>query len=191
MNTLYPIFIKPENITILIVGGGNVALEKLTYLYKSSPQAIVTMVSPMFREDTLKFIKDKKVTLIKQPYESMFLQGHHLVIATTDSKEVNAQVSIEAKQAGILVNIADTPHLCDFYLGSIVTKGHLKIGISTQGKSPTFAKRMREWLEAILPEDMDETLLKLNEFRSRLKGDFSMKLKKMNEVTESFIQKIE
>ncbi len=59
MNNLYPIFIKPENIRILIVGGGFVALEKLTFLYKSSPEAMVTLVSPMIREETLAFIADK------------------------------------------------------------------------------------------------------------------------------------
>lgn len=187
MNTLYPIFIKPENIRILIVGGGNVALEKLTFLYKSSPQAIVTLVSPMIRPETLDFIEDKEVTIINEKYKPVFLKGHQLVIATTDDKEVNKQVSAEARKEGILVNIADTPDLCDFYLGGIVTKGHLKIAISTQGKSPTFAKRMREWLEAIIPAEIDESIQNLYAVRNKLRGDFSAKLKRMDEITASFI----
>jgi precorrin-2 dehydrogenase/sirohydrochlorin ferrochelatase len=189
MNDLYPIFIKPENIRILIVGGGNVALEKLTFLYKSSPQAIVTLVSPMIRPETLDFIADKEVTIINEKYTSVFLKGHQLVIATTDDKEVNKQVSEEARKEGILVNIADTPALCDFYLGGIVTKGHLKIAISTKGKSPTLAKRMREWLEYIIPDEIDDSLHKLNEFRRRIKGDFVLKLKRMDEITDAFIHK--
>jgi len=191
MNNLYPIFIKPENIRILIVGGGFVALEKLTFLYKSSPEAMVTLVSPMIREETLAFIADKEVTIINEKYASVFLKGHQLVIATTDDKDVNKKVSKDAQKEGILVNIADTPHLCDFYMGSIVTKGHLKMAISTKGKSPTFAKRMREWLEYIIPDEIDESLGKLNDFRSRIKGDFVLKLKRMDEVTNAFITKKE
>ena len=189
MNNLYPIFIKPENIRILIVGGGFVALEKLTFLFKSSPQAIVTLVSPMVRDETMAFIADKEVTIINEKYTSVFLKGHQLVIATTDDKEVNVKVSQDAQKEGILVNIADTPHLCDFYMGSIVTKGHLKIAISTKGKSPTLAKRMREWLEFIIPDEIDDSLHKLNEFRSRIKGDFVLKLKRMDEITDAFIHK--
>jgi precorrin-2 dehydrogenase/sirohydrochlorin ferrochelatase len=189
MNDLYPIFIKPENIRILIVGGGFVALEKLTFLFKSSPQAIVTLVSPMVRDETMAFIADKEVTIINEKYTSVFLKGHQLVIATTDDKEVNVKVSQDAQKEGILVNIADTPHLCDFYMGSIVTKGHLKIAISTKGKSPTLAKRMREWLEFIIPDEIDDSLHKLNEFRSRIKGDFVLKLKRMDEITDAFIHK--
>ena len=109
------------------------------------------------------------------------------MIATTDDKEVNKQVSAEARKEGILVNIADTPDLCDFYLGGIVTKGHLKIAISTQGKSPTFAKRMREWLEAIIPAEIDESIQNLYAVRNKLRGDFSAKLKRMDEITASFI----
>jgi precorrin-2 dehydrogenase/sirohydrochlorin ferrochelatase len=189
MNDLYPIFIKPENIRILIVGGGFVALEKLTFLFKSSPQAIVTLVSPMVRDETMAFIADKEVTIINEKYASVFLKGHQLVIATTDDKEVNVKVSMDAQKEGILVNIADTPHLCDFYMGSIVTKGHLKIAISTKGKSPTLAKRMREWLEFIIPEEIDDSLHKLNKFRDRIKGDFVLKLKRMDEITDAFIHK--
>ena len=189
MNDLYPIFIKPENIRILIVGGGFVALEKLTFLFKSSPQAIVTLVSPMVRDETMAFIADKEVNIINEKYTSVFLKGHQLVIATTDDKEVNVKVSQDAQKEGILVNIADTPHLCDFYMGSIVTKGHLKIAISTKGKSPTLAKRMREWLEFIIPDEIDDSLHKLNEFRSRIKGDFVLKLKRMDEITDAFIHK--
>ena len=189
MNDLYPIFIKPENIRILIVGGGFVALEKLTFLFKSSPQAIVTLVSPMVRDETMAFIADKEVTIINEKYTSVFLQGHQLVIATTDDQEVNVKVSKDAQKEGILVNIADTPHLCDFYMGSIVTKGHLKIAISTKGKSPTLAKRMREWLEFIIPDEIDDSLHKLNKFRDRIKGDFVLKLKRMDEITDAFIHK--
>jgi precorrin-2 dehydrogenase/sirohydrochlorin ferrochelatase len=81
------------------------------------------------------------------------------------------------------VNVADTPDLCDFYLSSVVRKGDLKIAISTNGKSPTFAKRFREILEDILPESLQETLDNLKDLRDKLKGDFSSKVDMLNEIT--------
>ena len=82
-----------------------------------------------------------------------------------------------------LLNVADTPELCDFYLASIVQKGNLKIAISTNGLSPTGAKRIKESLNDALPDSLDQILLNLNHLRSKLKGDFAYKIKKMNEAT--------
>ena len=87
-----------------------------------------------------------------------------------------------------MVNVTDTPDQCDFYMGGIVTKGDLKIGISTNGKSPTLAKRMRQWLEEILPEVIDPLLETLRKYRKKLKNDFEYKVKEMNKVTESLIK---
>jgi siroheme synthase (precorrin-2 oxidase/ferrochelatase) len=111
-----------------------------------------------------------------------------LVIAATDFKEVNLAVHAAAKQARRLTNIADTPSLCDFYLGSIVTRGPLKIAISTNGQSPTFAKRFRQFLEAELPDFETTNLLdNLKVFRDRLTGDFRAKVRQLNAVTNSLL----
>ena len=112
-----------------------------------------------------------------------------MVIAATDDKKVNLQIRNEAKERFLLVNVADTPALCDFYLGGIVTKGNLKIAISTNGKSPTTAKRLRQLLEEVLPEEIDDLLDNLNAYRDTLKGDFEYKVKAMNEVTEALVKK--
>jgi len=188
MNTLYPIFIKAHQLQFLIVGGGYVALEKLEFLYKSSPEAQVTMVAPFVRAETLEFIKDKPVKVILKKYRRRFLKNKNIVIATTDSPEVNLRVNKDCKARHILVNVADTPDQCDFYMGGIVTKGNLKIGISTNGKSPTLAKRIRQWLEEILPEEIDPLLETLRKYRKTLKNDFEYKVKEMNKVTESLIK---
>ena len=87
-----------------------------------------------------------------------------------------------------MVNVADTPDLCDFYMGGIVTKGNLKVAISTNGKSPTVAKRLRQWLEAVLPDEIDDLLETLRQYRKTLKGDFDYKVKAMNEVTKNLIK---
>ncbi|TAG65794.1 MAG: bifunctional precorrin-2 dehydrogenase/sirohydrochlorin ferrochelatase, partial [Runella slithyformis] len=99
-------------------------------------------------------------------------------------KSVNQQVQQDCKARKILVNVADTPDLCDFYLSSVVKKGDLKIAISTNGKSPTFAKRFREVLEEILPDSLQETLDNLVAIRNKLRGDFQDKLEKLNEITK-------
>lgn len=190
MNHLYPVFLKVHELNLLLVGGGNVGTEKLEFLLKSSPQAKVTAVAREFNADFLKLASDKaSVTMIEDTYEKKYLEDKHLVIAATDDKAVNLQIRNEAKEKFILVNVADTPDLCDFYLGGIVTKGNLKVAISTNGKSPTAAKRLRQMLEEVLPEELDELLENLNAYRDTLKGDFEYKVKAMNEITEGFVKK--
>ena len=183
MNSLFPIFLKAEQMTILVVGGGNVGLEKVTAILKNSPKSKIKLVAPEIRSEIQELAQTYDIQLYFDKYDERFLDDINLVIAGTNFKEVNLQVHLDCKKRNILVNIADTPELCDFYLSSVVTKGDLKIGISTNGKSPTFAKRIREMLEEILPENLQETLDNLNEIRNKLKGDFEYKVKKMNEIT--------
>jgi precorrin-2 dehydrogenase / sirohydrochlorin ferrochelatase len=183
MNNLFPIFLKAENLRFLIVGGGNVGLEKLEALLSNSPKATVTLIAPLIKEEIVELSKNHNLTLIFKPYKKNYLTDKDIVLVGTDSKEVNLEVQNDCKEAGILVNVADTPKLCDFYLGSVVKKGDLKIGISTNGKSPTFAKRFREILEDILPNNLQETLDNLQAIRDKLKGDFQYKVQKLNEIT--------
>ncbi len=184
---LCPIFLKTKQLQILIVGGGYVALEKLSFIFKSSPNSCVTIVSPMIREETAQFINGKKIIYLKDYYNKSHLANKHMVITTTDSPEVNKKVFEDCREQHILVNVADIPSQCNFYMGSIVTKGNLKIGISTNGKSPTFAKRFRQWLENFLPEQIDDILNKLYIYRSKIKGDFEQKVEAMNKATENLI----
>jgi precorrin-2 dehydrogenase/sirohydrochlorin ferrochelatase len=188
MNTLYPIFLKTEQLAVLVVGGGYVALEKLQFLFKSSPNARVTLLAPMVRAETKAFIEDKSVRVIKGTYRRKYLRKKHLVIATTDQTKVNERIYQDCRRKYILVNVADNPPLCDFYMGGIVTKGNLKLAISTNGKSPTLAKRLRQWLEAFLPEETDALLEKLYVYRNSLKGDFEQKVRAMNKLTEKLLE---
>ena len=187
-NELYPIFLKVDQLNVLIVGGGNVGLEKLSFLLKSSPGANVTVVSETFLDALVVLAEDHKVNLVKGSYESSHLIGRQLVIAASGNKDVNIQIYKDAKRRNILVNVADTPDYCDFYLGGIVTKGNLKIAISTNGKSPTMAKRLRQLLEEVIPEDINLLLGNLNIYRKTLKGDFNDKVIHLNRLTEDFIK---
>ena len=188
-NNLYPIFLKTKNLNVLIVGGGFVAEEKLKFLLKSSPDAHVTMVSPMFREDTFELAKKGCVTLIDAVYNKIYLQGKHIVVATTDIPEVNVQVWKDCRAEAKLVNVADNPPYCDFYMGGIVTKGNVKVAISTNGKSPTTAKRLRQFFEDVIPENIDDLVKNLNEYRKTIKGNFEEKVETLNEFTKGLIEK--
>ncbi len=190
-NNLYPIFLKPETLNVLIVGGGFVAEEKLTFLLKSSPDARVVMVAPLFREGTLELAKKGDVTLIKSTYKKSHLKGKHIVIATTDVPEINEKIYKHCRKRSILVNVADNPPYCDFYMGGIVTKGHVKVAISTNGKSPTMAKRLRQFFEDVIPEDINDLVENLNEYRKSIQGDFEEKVETLNEFTKGIIAKKE
>ena len=117
VNNLYPIFLKTKNLHVLIIGGGFVAEEKLTFLLKSSPDANVLMVSPMFREGTKALAKKGNVQLVYKKYHRRYLKGKHIVVATTDLPEVNEKVYKDCRRRSILVNVADNPPFCDFYMG--------------------------------------------------------------------------
>ena len=190
-NNLYPIFLKTNKLQVLIVGGGFVAEEKLHFLTKSSPDAQVTLVSPMFREDTLKLAKQFDLELITDFYDPKYLKGKHLVVATTDKPELNIQIYEDCRAQDKLVNVADNPPYCDFYMGGIVTKGNVKVAISTNGKSPTTAKRLRQFFEEVIPDNINELVQNLNTYRKTLKGDFEYKVDKMNEVTKTLVNKNE
>lgn len=190
-NNLYPVFLKVKNLNVLIVGGGNVAEEKLTFLTKSSPNAKVTMVSPMFREGTIELAKKHCVTMVTDVYKEKYLDGRHIVIATTEVPEVNIQVWKDCRAQAKLVNVADNPPYCDFYMGGIVTKGNVKIAISTNGKSPTTAKRLRQFFEEVIPENVDDLVKNLNEYRKTIKGDFEEKVETLNDFTKGLIAKKE
>lgn len=188
-NNLYPIFLKTNQLNILIVGGGYVALEKLNFLLKSSPDANVKLVAPFFRPETLEFANLNDVKLIKSEYHSKFLVGQHIVIATTDKDEVNIKIYQDCKSHNILVNVADNPPFCDFYMGGIVTKGNVKIAISTNGKSPTTAKRLRQFFEDVIPDNVDDLVKNLNTYRKTIKGNFEKKVSTLNKITEGLIKK--
>ncbi|TDD99182.1 precorrin-2 dehydrogenase/sirohydrochlorin ferrochelatase family protein [Flavobacterium cellulosilyticum] len=189
-NELYPIFLKLHNLNVLIVGGGNVGLEKLSFMLKSSPNANVEVVATQFLPELEALVKNHpSVKLTKAKFKKKMLKKRHMVIACTDDLKVNKRVYDLSRRRYLICNIADTPPLCDYYLGGIVTKGNVKIAISTNGKSPTTAKRLREFFEEVIPEDINKMVENLNEYRKTLKGNFENKVQRMNEITQALKNK--
>lgn len=189
-NELFPVFLKLQNFQTLLIGAGNVGLEKLTALLGNSPLANISVVaSHVSSEFESLASQHKNVTINKRFFEEGDLDGVSLIVLATDNNKLHQYVYELARERGILLNVADTPDLCDMYLGSIVKKGNLKIGISTNGKSPTIAKRLKEVLNEALPNELDDTLDQLNAIRDSLKGDFSYKVKRLNELTAGLVEK--
>ncbi|WP_417885866.1 precorrin-2 dehydrogenase/sirohydrochlorin ferrochelatase family protein [Zunongwangia sp.] len=188
-NELYPVFLKVNNLNILVVGGGNVGHEKLHFLLKSSPNANVEVVAKWFAPETAALAEKHGIKLIKGRYKKKYLRKRHIVVAATNDAQLNKRVHSHAKRRYLLANIADTPELCDFYMGGIVNKGNVKIAISTNGKSPTTAKRLRQFFEEVIPEDVNRMVENLNEYRKTIKGDFEAKVEQLNTITESLIVK--
>ncbi|MDB5263565.1 MAG: hypothetical protein JWQ14_2848 [Adhaeribacter sp.] len=185
-NHLFPVFLKLHNLHTLIVGGGLVGEEKITAILRNSPDATVTLVAPEIRTEISALVaQHPNLRLIRKPFEEADLADKDLVIAATNNKEVNSYIKQVAKARKILANVADTPQECDFYLSSIVQKGNLKIAISTNGKSPTVAKRVKEVLNETFPPEMDSLLQNIERIRTTLSGDFAEKVKQLNAVTAS------
>ncbi len=186
-NELFPVFLKLNDLNVLIIGGGKIGLEKLSSVLLNSPLSRVKVVAISFIDELKQFVESYPlVELIESEFKDEHLEGIQIVISALNNVELSEQIKIKANQKGILYNAADKPELCDFFLSSIVTKGDLKIGISTNGKSPTMAKRIKETLNYAIPDETDDVIQNLNKIRNSLKGDFDYKVKTLNEITKDF-----
>ncbi|MDO3644092.1 TSUP family transporter [Mucilaginibacter sp. L3T2-6] len=188
-NQLFPVFLKLNNLHTVLVGAGKVGLEKLMAILHNSPEAKVTVIAlEILPEVHLLAAKYQKLVIVQKTFIDSDLDNADVVIAATNNSELNNFIRQSAHERKLLINVADKPDLCDFYLGSIVQKGDLKIAISTNGKSPTIAKRIKEVLNEGLPNELDDTLQQMSLLRNSLNGDFTEKVRKLNAVTSVLVE---
>lgn len=189
-NALFPVFLKLENLRLLIVGGGYVGMEKLQAVLQNAPATEIRLVAGSISE-SIKLLAEEhpNICLVEKNFDPADLEDMEVVIAAVNDVSVSEWIRQEAKAKKLLVNVADKPALCDFYLGSVVTKGNLKIAISTNGKSPTIAKRLREVLTDSIPDEMEELLQDMHSIRNHLHGDFSEKVRQLNDLTKILVAK--
>jgi siroheme synthase-like protein len=160
-----------------------VALEKLKSILTQDSQANIRIVAKEYAPETLAFLEDyQQVEIIQSELHEGHFRQTHLVFSASRNRALNERVQRIASYLEIPVNCADTPDLCDFYLGSVVKRGDLKIAISTNGKAPILSRRVRELLEQALPEDLDLLLEEIHTIRKNLSGNFETKLKIMEQV---------
>ena len=166
--TLYPVFLKLEHHKVLIVGGGAIAEQKLEGVLRSATD--VTVIAPHLNHRIARWATEGRIRHVAQEYQSGMAQGYFLVIAATDSAEVNHQVYLEAKQAGALCNAVDDPPYCDFYASALVSRGDFQIAISTAGHSPALAQRVRKKLEIEYGPEYEDWITWLGRMRSALRS---------------------
>ena len=162
----YPIHLDIQNTNCLVVGGGSVGTRKVITLLNCG--ARVTVVSPDMSEQLRKLAVSPALTLQQRPYQTGDLADMFLVIGATDDETLNRQISRDAAQRGMLCNIADRPEICNFILPSIVQRDDLIITISTSGKSPALAKKLRKSLEFRFGEEYGVFLKLMGGIRKKL-----------------------
>ncbi|MBL7171563.1 MAG: bifunctional precorrin-2 dehydrogenase/sirohydrochlorin ferrochelatase [Pseudomonadota bacterium] len=142
----YPIFLQIEGMRVLVVGGGNVAQRKVETLLESG--ASIFIVSKELTPELKRLVDNGDVRFLGEEMKDEFFDDAFIVIAATDDKDLNHKVSMSARRRDLLVNAVDQPEDCNFIVPSVVRRGDLLISISTSGKSPALAKKIRELLEA-------------------------------------------
>jgi precorrin-2 dehydrogenase / sirohydrochlorin ferrochelatase len=164
----YPIFLRIHRSKCVVVGGGRVALRKVRMLLDCGGE--VKVVSSTFHFNLLQLAEKKAIRLIRRDYKEGDLTGAAIVIAATDQQEINRRIAGEAKRAGALVNVVDDPEPSSFILPSCFRKGGLTFAVSTGGKSPALARKIRTELQKNFGKEYAALLLIIGEVRSSLKG---------------------
>lgn len=162
----YPVYLDIQNRNCLVVGGGSVGTRKVMMLLTCG--ANVTVVSLAATKKLQELSKNGVIELKERPFQTADLDDRFLVIGATDNQELNRQIHAEAERRGLLCNIADRPEACNFILPSVVNRGDLIIAISTSGKSPAFAKKMRKHLEKEFGNEYAEFLNLMGAIRKKL-----------------------
>jgi siroheme synthase-like protein len=167
---LFPVFLKLEGRGALVVGAGNVAAEKIEALLAAG--ALVTVVAPAASERVRELAASGRVEWKRRDFEYGDVIGARVVIASTSDPDANAAVYEAASRWSIPVNVVDVPELCEFYCGSVVQRGPVLIAISTSGASPSLARRLRKYLDQLLPRRLAELAHSLASGRPHLKRSF-------------------
>lgn len=165
---LFPIYINLHKKRCLIIGGGQVALRKAENLLKYDADIIV--VSPRAEEGLELLAQQGKITWLQKKFSQDDLHDAFLVFIATDDNRINKQISQLCKDAGILVNAVDDPDNCDFYVPSVIRRNSLVLAVSTEGKSPLYAQKLRRELENIVTEAHGKFVDLLGEQRDIIKA---------------------
>src|SRR5690242_20853913 len=166
--SLFPIFVKLEGRLVVVVGGGNVAEAKIPGVLSAG--ARIRVVAPSITPRVAEWVRFGKIDWLPKTFESSDLEGAFLVVAATSAPGVNGAVFREAEARGILCNAVDEPANCHFYYGAVVQRGDLQIAISTNGKSPALAQRLRQELESQFGPDYELWLEWLGAARELLRA---------------------
>lgn len=168
MAKLFPIYLNMNEKPCLIIGGGKVARRKIEDLLDYG--LIIKVVSPQVEEKIATWAGEGIISLQQRPFQEDDLDGAYIVFTATDNNELNHRVARLCRQRSILVNAVDDPPNCDFYVPSIIRRNSLALAISTGGKSPMLARKLRQDLEEIIGDEYGEFVDILGEAREEIKN---------------------
>jgi precorrin-2 dehydrogenase/sirohydrochlorin ferrochelatase len=169
---MLPIFLKLHQRPCLVVGAGSIATPKIASLLRAG--GAVTVIAPAAKPEVEAWAGAGQLIWHQRSFLETDIDGMFLVIAATDLQPVNHAVAEGARRMGILCNSVDDPPDCDFFYPSVVRRGDLQIAISTAGKSPALAQRLRQEIDTMLPEDTGSWLDQLGETRQRMFAAFPL-----------------
>jgi|SRR5450755_53185 precorrin-2 dehydrogenase/sirohydrochlorin ferrochelatase len=164
--TLFPMFMKLEGRSCLVVGAGTIGEPKISSLIAAG--ASIRVVAPRATAAVAEWAQTRAITWEARTFNGADLDGTFMVIAATNSRDVNAAIFHEARQRNILCNVVDDPEYCDFYYPAVVRRGDLQLAISTNGQSPALAQRIRRELEIQFGPEYGEWLEELGRKRQQL-----------------------
>ncbi len=162
----YPVFLRVAGRPCLVIGGGSVAQQKAESLLRAGAQ--VTVISPQLNPGLSALAAAGQIEHRQRPYASGDVHGFSLAYAATGDGALHTRIKRDAQDAGVLLNVVDQPHLCDFIVPSVVQRGDLLVAASTSGTSPALAKRIRQDLDGMLGAEYDLALQLLVRLRKRL-----------------------
>ena len=161
----FPLFVDLTGKHVLVVGGGTVALRKVEKLLPFGPQ--VTVVAPQLHPQLREY---PDIRVRQEPFAPWMLQDTFLVIAASDDRDVNREVSRLCQERNLPVNAVDDRDACTFLFPALVQKGPLTVGISTGGASPAAAAWLRQRIQKEIPDAFDDILLYMESLRPRIRG---------------------
>lgn len=163
---LFPIFLKLAGRSCVVIGGGRIGAQKIAALLEAGAQ--VTVVDPAPSPEVLELDSNRTIVCQRREYVSSDLDGAYMVIVATSIPELNRQIVSDAHGRGALVNVVDVPDLCDFYYPAVVRRGPLAIAISSQGKSPLLAQRLRDEISGQLSDSIGAAAVRIGAERLRI-----------------------
>lgn len=184
MPRYYPAFLDIKGKRCLVAGGGEVAERKVNSLLKCGAE--VSVVSPDLTRRLKELNSKGEIKFLKGEFKEKYLKNIFLVIGATDNSNVNFKVYESANKKKILVNIVDSPELCNFIVPSVVERGALTIAISTGGKSPAMAKKLRKELEDRYGFEYAKFLNLMGNLRKRISSQI-MDKKKREEIYKKLV----
>jgi precorrin-2 dehydrogenase/sirohydrochlorin ferrochelatase len=185
MNELYPIFLILKDRPVAVIGGGKVAERKIMSLLDTG--AKITVIAPEVTEKIKSLVEQKRLFYQPRSFIEEDIEEKFMVFISTDSAEVNRRISRLARKKGILVNCVDTPEECDFFVPSFFRRGSLTFALSTGGKIPALAKKIRGELQLSYGEVFAEYIELLAEARKKIIKECPLKSKKKKELMEKLM----